>query len=438
MSAAARISLIFFLIGALWVLGSDSVLLFMLGGNPNAFASAQTFKGWAFVGAASLALYLLVKREFDARRQEDERFRNLVAANPMPMWVYDQETLAYLDVNDAACAHYGYSREEFLAMRITDIRPAEEVPRLLEYLSQKSDEFQRTDNWRHRKKNGDIIEVESSVHTLEFAGRAAVLMAIQDVTERNRAEEARFEAERLRVQLAKETELSGMRTKFISMVSHEFRRPLTTITTSVELLEQYRDRMSEETEQKHFLRIHEQLHEMQDLLNDFLTLMRSEAAEQDFKPVPVDLTGLCSKLIDSLRLSSERHTLCYTTDCTRIVVMGDEKLLRQAIANLLTNAIKYSPAGSEVNLFVKHTDKIEIRVVDQGIGIPLNDQTQLFDPFYRASNVGETSGTGLGLPIAKQAMELHGGTLELARSDSSGSEFLITLPIDERTILTGC
>ena len=177
---------------------------------------------------------------------------------------------------------------------------------------------------------------------------------------------------------------------------------------------------------------------MQNLLDDFLTLMRAEASQQ-FNPAEMDLTELCAKLIEEVRLSSKAiHNIQYTTNCEKVILTGDEKLLRHAIGNLLSNAVKYSPDGGEVVLDLQHANGLEIRVRDHGIGIPEKDHEKLFDPFFRASNVGEMAGTGLGLPIAKQAIELHGGKLEIARSDANGTEFLIWLPVDERTILTGC
>ena len=197
--------------------------------------------------------------------------------------------------------------------------------------------------------------------------------------------------------------------------------------------------MTDEAAQKHFERIHEQLDETRELLDDFLALMRGEGGQMDFKPVPIELSDLCRKLVEEAKLSAgEGHSIRYSTTCDRVMIDGDEKLLRHAIGNLVGNAVKYSPQGGEVRLDLLHTERLEIHISDQGIGIPAEDQAYIFDPFYRASNVGELSGSGLGLSISKQAIELHGGTLEIARSDATGTEFLITLPIDEHVSLTGC
>ncbi len=129
----------------------------------------------------------------DRLRKSEENFRLLFESNPHPMWVYDQETLAFLEVNEAAVVHYGYSRDEFLAMKITDIRPPEDVDRLLEFIRSERPALRHSGEWRHRLKNGEIIDVEIISHTIEFAGRKARLVVAQDITERKRAQMAERE-----------------------------------------------------------------------------------------------------------------------------------------------------------------------------------------------------------------------------------------------------
>ncbi len=135
------------------------------------------------------------RRAEQALRESEERYRLLFENNPQPMWVFDNETLAFLAVNEAACRHYGYTRAEFLAMTIRDIRPSEDIPALLQRVASESDEFQKAGVWRHRKKDGTEIAVEISSHPLLFAGRAAQLILATDVTERIRAEEALRQSE---------------------------------------------------------------------------------------------------------------------------------------------------------------------------------------------------------------------------------------------------
>ena len=129
-----------------------------------------------------------------ALRSSEERYRLLFESNPQPMWVYDSETLYFLEINEAAISHYGYSRTDFLRMTIKDIRPSEDIPKLLESVSQGSS-LRRSEGWRHLKKNGEIIDVEIVSHDIIFAGRPAVLVLAKDVTERKRTEKLRLKSE---------------------------------------------------------------------------------------------------------------------------------------------------------------------------------------------------------------------------------------------------
>lgn len=135
------------------------------------------------------------KQAEEVLRQNEASFRLLFAGNPLPMWVYDLSTLQFLEVNEAAVEHYGYTREEFLGMRLTDIRPQEDVARLMANLARPRPALQSSGEWRHRRKNGQVIDVQIESHAMQFAGRSAVLVVAQDITDRKRAEEALAESE---------------------------------------------------------------------------------------------------------------------------------------------------------------------------------------------------------------------------------------------------
>jgi PAS domain S-box-containing protein len=148
------------------------------------------------VSVLSLVLDVTARKHAEvALRESEEQYRLMFESNPQPMWVYDLETLRFLAVNEAAVYHYGYSREEFLAMTIKDIRPPEDVPALTRYLSRATPGLDRAGEWRHRKKDGTVIDVEVTSHELNFAGRRAELILVNDITERKRAEAALRESE---------------------------------------------------------------------------------------------------------------------------------------------------------------------------------------------------------------------------------------------------
>jgi PAS domain S-box-containing protein len=164
------------------VIALSVILTLLLGGLLAFFARRQLLE----VSRSYDRALTDARRHSEALSKSEERYRLLFESNPLPMWVYDTETLSFVSVNEAAIRHYGYAREEFLRMTIKDIRPAEDVPRLMEALTQNASGLDDAGVWRHQKKDGTVSEVEITSHTLEFAGRAAELVLANDVTERRR------------------------------------------------------------------------------------------------------------------------------------------------------------------------------------------------------------------------------------------------------------
>jgi signal transduction histidine kinase len=251
--------------------------------------------------------------------------------------------------------------------------------------------------------------------------------------------------------LQTERELSELKSQFISIPSHEFRTPLTTISTSAELLERYRHRLSEEKQLTHLHRIQTAVGQMAQLLDDVLLIGKAGAGKLEFNPTPVDLVSFCGDLVAELQLTVKtQHQITFTHqgDCTlaaqdasesndsrlltaQSLPLLDEKLLRHIFGNLLSNAIKYSPSGSTVHFKLTGLNHRAIfQVQDQGIGIPLEDQPRLFESFHRASNVGTIQGTGLGLAIVKQCVELQRGQISVESVVGKGTTFTINLPLN--------
>lgn len=228
--------------------------------------------------------------------------------------------------------------------------------------------------------------------------------------------------------LTRERELNELKSRFISIASHEFRNPLSTIIGFSQILERGRN-LSSQKQSECLQRIHNAANYTLTLLDDILVLMKSEARGFSFNPKAIAIEPFCRRLIGEIELSSEvPRTIDFVCeeDCDKANL--DETLLRQILTNLLSNALKYSSPDSPVRLQVKcFGDSITFQVEDKGCGIPLENQKKLFEAFYRATNVGDIPGTGLGLAIAKQAVEQHGGTISFASEVDVGTTFTVTL-----------
>lgn len=235
--------------------------------------------------------------------------------------------------------------------------------------------------------------------------------------------------------LAREKELSQLKSRFVSMTSHEFRTPLTGIQSSIDMLEHYCDRLPKNERQELFQQIQTGVSRMTEMLDNILLIGRVEANRMAFQPVPLDLSALCRAICKEVSIVKLAHSnqpkieLNYLTDVSEYVL--DPILIRHMLENLLSNAIKYSPQGGTITCQVDASaSELSFMVSDQGIGVPEADKSKLFDAFHRADNVGAISGTGLGLAIVKQSVELHGGHIQLWSELGKGTRFTIQLPLE--------
>ncbi|NJL94514.1 MAG: HAMP domain-containing histidine kinase [Anaerolineae bacterium] len=212
------------------------------------------------------------------------------------------------------------------------------------------------------------------------------------------------------------------------MVSHEFRNPLTTIALGTSTLINFLARLPPEKIQQKLQQIMNQVARLEQMLDDLLLVMRAEQGYLEFHPTPTELPTFVSQTVAELREQNHPIHVHLGTDPGPLLL--DQDLLRHILQNLLSNAIKYSPAGSPVRLEVLTTGQVvTLRVEDQGMGIPPGDQERLFTAYFRASNVGSISGTGLGLKIVKDCVNVHGGTIRVQSALGQGTTFLVELPL---------
>lgn len=233
----------------------------------------------------------------------------------------------------------------------------------------------------------------------------------------------------LKEALQRERELNQLKSRFLSMASHEFRSPMNMISGYAGLLEKQAD-MAQAQKVQYLKRIQKAVSSVVKMLDDLLALNKSEISSEPLNPVPVELPQFCRSIIEEVSYSvnpSRSIQLDIDGECDRIYL--DKALLRQILANLLSNALKYSPPETPVMLTVRPSpDAVILEIKDNGIGISAEDQKQLFDSFYRASNVGNAPGTGLGLSIVKQAVDHHGGQISFDSQLEKGTRFTVELP----------
>jgi signal transduction histidine kinase len=240
----------------------------------------------------------------------------------------------------------------------------------------------------------------------------------------------RQQAEASEQKLSQQKELSELKLRFFSMVSHEFRTPLSVILGSVELLIESQQYWTEDRKQKNLERIQSSAKAMTQLLTDILTLTRAEAGKLPCNLEPLDLEAFCLNLIEDFECAtSASYSFQFTSDCYYTHAQLDEKLLYSTLGNLLSNSIKYSPTGGKIKLILNdEPEMIVFRVKDEGLGIPLADRHRLYEPFYRGQNAATIAGTGLGLAVVKKCVDLQNGEMVLDSQEGIGTTFTVKIP----------
>jgi signal transduction histidine kinase len=224
--------------------------------------------------------------------------------------------------------------------------------------------------------------------------------------------------------------LGELRSRFVSLVSHEFRTPLGVIMSAAENLDAYMDRLRPEQRQAQLQHVIQATRQMAKVMENVLLLGRAEAAHLEFKPVKVDLVSLCKAVAQQVESSTGAVCPIELKCGSSAEGRADETLLRHILTNLLTNAVKYSAAGRTVEFTLERRDgEALFRIRDHGIGIPAEDQARLFTSFHRGRNAAHVPGTGLGLVIVKHCVELHGGKIVCESKEGSGTTFTVTLPL---------
>ncbi len=254
---------------------------------------------------------------------------------------------------------------------------------------------------------------------------AVVYMLVRrDIHARQRVEQG------LSAALRRERELNELKSHFIRTVSHEFRTPLAIIQTSTDLLQRYGDRMTEARRDEHYDKLQAQIVRLTALLEDAITIQRSQLADLTYEPATHDLRDVCRRAITSVEDLAAGRRVDFMADGSSFTSWVDAALIERALHNLLANALQYSDAAGAVRVQLTCAPNVTtIDVIDQGIGVAYDDQPRLFELFYRGANTADVPGTGLGLSVAKSIVDLHNGVIRYQSTPGAGSTFTIELPV---------
>lgn len=397
-------------------------------------------------------------------------FEILSEAIPEGLLIVDDNQVI-VSVNNSCLTIFGYLREELIGQNLSLLIP-------MRYHSNHTTHFkgffQNSDRREMGKgldlfgikKCGNEFPVEVGLAPFEVYGKRFVLALLSDITIRKETEkkilelnerledkikirtkelhetiselesevEKRKKAEVKALEaLKKEKELNELKTKFLSLVSHEFKTPLTGILTSTRLMFKYIENGNNEKQQKHLDTIANKVHYLNDILNDFLSVERFESGKVSYNFSHFELSKVLNEVIyDSNMLLKSGQSINYPKNSDEFCLYFDQKILELILFNLIRNAIKYSPEDTTIDIAIEEkNEKLIFKVADQGIGIPDKDQKHIFERYFRAQNAILDQGTGIGLNIVKGHLESLGGQIYFFSKENIGSEFIFEIPLKQ-------
>jgi len=365
-------------------------------------------------------------------------------------------------INPSACKLFGYTPEEVIGNNISMLMPQPDRTHHDEYIHR----YQRTGHAHiigigrevtGLRKDGSSFPFRLAVSEVAYSGRKIYTGFIHDLSRAKEAEERlkeyaaqleeqveertqslketvsalQFAKEEVSQSLEKEKELSQLKSRFVSMASHEFRTPLSSIQLSAVLIEKYAQQADSANIKKHSGKIKNSVNTLTAILNDFLSLEKLEAGKTEAVIASFDVVKLGEEIAEEMQLiaKEEQHIIYQHTGISNSVTL-DRSLLKNCVINLIGNAIKYSGEHTFIEFSTEITDNsFTVTIKDNGIGIPQEDQKHLFEAFFRAHNTGNIPGTGLGLNIVTRYVALMNGQVQFNSMVNQGTSFILSFPI---------
>ena len=320
---------------------------------------------------------------------------------------------------EVSLSYIKHENETLIVAFVTDITVRKKNEAVLAEQRQKLEQYTEALEQKVKERTSELehmnLGLQSQIQERRLA-EAALKDSLEDL---KKAEQEILNS------LSKEKELGEMKSRFVSMASHEFRTPLTTILSSANLIARYTD--NQEARQKHVSRIKNSVENLTAILNDFLSLEKLESGSQKVDITAFTLNALLTEVVEEVNAMLKKGQEI-SIEGPEINFTSDPHILKNVLLNLVSNAIKYSPEDKAIRVVLQETDVIKVEVIDEGLGIPKKDQAQLFERFHRAENVTNIQGTGLGLHIVKKYITLLQGVIHFKSEEGNGSTFAISLP----------
>ncbi len=402
--------------------------------NGQELAHLPVIEGKNEVARLSHSLRGLVDRlshEIGERTSLEKQFRAMFELALDVILVADGQNGLILQVNPSVRRLLGYEPDALIGKPFVSLFPEERATRdeILERLKVYGAVFEEQEFVR---QDGSVILMDLTATMMPYRGNHAILITLRDISERQQLMLAQLESDAMRNQIAEQEQALNIKSTIVSVASHDLRNPLATILLSSDIIRRYGDRIPEEKRIGHFLRIETSINYMQKLLDDLNLMEKLERGLVQPKPESIDMREFCQTLMDEALATTEIvRDFQFVLDPTCARVTQDPRLLRQAISNLLTNALKYSREGHPIELKIAQSpdNQLRISVRDYGIGIPEQDQKDLFRTFHRAKNAATIPGTGLGLAITRRAVDSMHGTLNFVSVENEGTTFIVEIPL---------